>query len=132
MLGRHMMLQVECSLHSMSPENSIQSTICRQTHKSSHASQMLVSPVSASKPKFWYLHGSQFWVVLVLWISEAGQSGLPWGVLPSVLGVIIPDNPASADTLSTGGTGVGEVIFLTLAMGLSILLYSMLELMGSK
>ena len=39
-------------------------------------------------------------------------------MLPAVLGVTIPDNPASAGTLSTGGAGVSEVVFLTPAMGL--------------
>ena len=58
-------------------------------------------------------------------LSEAGQSGLPWHVLPTVLGVTIPDDPASAGTLSTGGAGAGEVAFPTQAMGLSffVLLY---------
>ena len=69
-------------------------------------------------------------MVLVLHLSGAGQSGLPQGVLPAVLGEVIPDNPASA--LSMGGTGVGEVVFPTLATGLSILPCSMLELMGSR
>ena len=72
---------------------------------------MAVSPVSANKPKFPYLHGSWFWVVQVLCLSGTGQSGLPWGVLPAVLGAIIPDDPASAGTLSTDGTGVGELLF---------------------
>ena len=116
------------------PKNMVcrQSTICRQTHRHTYASQMLVSPVSPSKPKFWYLHGSQFWVVLVPCLSEAGQSGLLWGVPPAVLGVTIPDDPASAGTLSTDGAGVREVVFPTLAMGLSISPCSMLELMGSR
>ena len=82
-----MLLQVECFLQKMVYR---QSTIHRQTHKPTHVSQMLVSPVSASKVKFQYLHGSRFWVALVLCLSEAGCSGLPWGVLPAVLGVTIP------------------------------------------
>ena len=49
-------------------------------------------------------------------LSVAGQSGIPWGVLPAVLGTIIPDDPASAGALSTSGSGVGEVVFPTLAM----------------
>ena len=93
---------------------------------------MLVSPVFASKPKFQYLHGSQFQVALVPCLSGAGQSGLPWGVLPTVLGVIILDDPTSAGALSADGAGVGEVAFPTPAMGLSISPCSMLELMGSR
>ena len=81
---------------------------------------MPAGPVSASKPNIQYVHGCWFQVVLVLHLSEAGQSGLPWGVLPAVLGGVILDDPASAGTLSTGGTGVGKVVFPTLAMGLSI------------
>ena len=34
----------------------------RQIHRPIHASQMPDGLVSASKPKFWYLHGSQFQV----------------------------------------------------------------------
>ena len=49
-----------------------QNTICRQTHRLTHASHMPVSPVSASKPKFQHLHGSWFWVVLVPFLSGAG------------------------------------------------------------
>ena len=65
-------------------------------------------------------------------LSEAGQSRLPWDVLPSALGVTIPDDPASAGTLSTGGAGVSEVVFPTPAMGLSVLSCTMLGLMGSR
>ena len=93
---------------------------------------MLVSPVSASKPKFWYLHGSQFWVVLVLHLSRSGQSGLTWGVLPAVLGMIVPDDPTSAAALSTDSTGVREVVFPTPARVLSVLPCPVLELMGSR
>ena len=32
--------------------------ICKQTLRSTHASQMLVGPVPVSNPKFWYLQGS--------------------------------------------------------------------------
>ena len=109
-----------------------QSTICRQTHRLTYASQMLASPVSTSKSKFQYLHGSWFWVVLVPSLSGAGQLGLPWGVLPTVLGGVIPDDPASAGALSTGGAGVREVVFQTPVMSLSIWPSSMLELMGSR
>ena len=62
-----------------------QSTICRQTQRPTFASRMQAGPVSASKPKFWYLHWSWFQVVLVLHLSGASQSGLPWGVLPPAL-----------------------------------------------
>ena len=109
-----------------------QSAICRQIQRPTHASQMPVSPVSASKLKFWYLHGSWFWVVLVPCLSGAGQSRLPWGVLPAALGVTVPDDPASADALLTGGAGVSKVVFLTLATGLSFSSCSMLGLMGSR
>ena len=64
-------------------------------------------------------------------LSGAGQSGLPWGVLPAMLDVTILDHPASAAALSTGGAGIGEMSFLTPTMGLSISPCSMLELMGS-
>ena len=90
---------------------------------------MLDELVSACELKFWYLHGSQFQVVLVLCLSAAGQSRLPWGVPPAALGVTISDNPASAGALSTG---VGEAVFPTPAMGLSFLSCSMLGLMGSR
>ena len=109
-----------------------QSTICRQTHRPTHASQMLVNPVSASRPKFWYFHGSWFLVVLVPHLSGVAQCGLPWGVLSTMLGVTIPDDPAFPSALSTGGAGVTGVVFSTLAMGLSILSCSRLELMGSR
>ena len=89
----------------------------RQIHRLIHASQMLDRLVSPCELKFQYLHGSQFWVVLVSHLSEADWSGLPWGVLPTVLGVTFPYDPASAGALSTGGAGVGEVVFPSLAMG---------------
>ena len=53
-------------------------------------------------------------------------------MLPAVLGVIIPEDPVSVGTLSTDGAGVGEVVFPTPVMGLSILPCSKLELMGSS
>ena len=66
-LGRHMMLQVECVLHCASTENGIQTKHNMQTdpHGPTHTSQMLVIPISVNKPKFWYLHGSWFWVIQV-------------------------------------------------------------------
>ena len=82
----------------------------RQIHSPINALQMQDRLVAASKLKFWYLHGLQFWVFHVPHLWGAGWSGLSWGVLPAVLGVTIPDGPASAGSLSTGGTGV-EVLF---------------------
>ena len=104
----------------------------RQILRPIHTSQMLERLVSACEPKFWYLHGSWFWVVLVPHLSGAGQSRLPWGVLPAAFGVTIPDDPVSAGALSTDGTGVREVVFSTPAMGLSFSSCSMLGLMGSR
>ena len=49
-----------------------------------------------------------------------------------MLGGVILDDAASAGALSTGGTGVGKVVFPIQAIGLSILPCSMLELMGTK
>ena len=91
----------------------------RQIHTLIHVSQMLDRPISASKPKFWYLHGSQFWVFCTLHLSGAGWSRLLWGVLPAALGMTVPDGPASADSLSTGGTGVDVLLFSTPAKGSS-------------
>ena len=132
-LGRHMMLQVECILHYTSPENSIQTKHNMQTETQANpcipdASQSSI----CQQTKIPVSPRELVWVVLVPHQNGAGQSGLPWGVLPAGLGVIIPDDPASAGTLSTDGTGVREVVFLTPAMGLSISPYSMLELMGSR
>ena len=93
---------------------------------------MLVSPVSATELKFQYLRGSWFLVVQVMHLSGAGQSRLPWGVLPAMLDVTIPDGSAPVGTLSTDGTGVREMLFPTPATGSSISLCSMLELMGSR
>ena len=50
----------------------------RQIHRPTNVSQMLDGLVSASKPKFQYLHRSSFWVFHVLCLSGAGWSRLPW------------------------------------------------------
>ena len=93
---------------------------------------MLGTLVSASKPKFWYLHGSWFWVVHVLHLSGAGQSGLPWDVLPAVFDVTIPDGSVSAGSLFTGGTEFELFVCSTPATGASFSFSSRLELMGNK
>ena len=49
-----------------------------------------------------------------------------------MLSVTILDDPTSAGALSTGGAGVGGVVFSTPAMGLPILPCSRLELKGSR
>ena len=67
--------------------------ICKQTHRSTHASQMLVGLVSVSNPNFRYLQGSWPLVVRMPCLTGAGWSGLLW-----VLSL-------------TDGAGVGEVIF---------------------
>ena len=92
---------------------------------------MPVGPVLANKPKFQYLQGSWFLVVWVLWLSGAGWSGLPWGVLSAEFDMTIPDGPDSAGALPTDGTGGREVSFPTPTMGSSFLPYSRLDLMGS-
>ena len=132
-LGRHMMLQISV-FYIVFPQKMVyrQNMICRQTHRPTHASQMPVRPVFTNKPKFWYFHGSWFLVVQVPCLSRAGQSGLPWGVLPAVLDVTFPDGLAPAGTSSTDGAGVREMWFPTPAMGSSHLPCPMLELMGSK
>ena len=132
-LGRHMMLQVECILHCTSPENGIQTA--------QYADRYTGQPMHPRCQSVQYLPANQnsdtsmevvSWVVLVLHLSGAGQSELPWGMLLAVLDVIIPDNSASAGALSTDGNGVGEVVFPPLAMGLSVSPCFMLELMGSR
>ena len=91
-----------------------QAKIHKQTWRSTRASQMPVGLVSVDNPKFRYLQGSWFLVVQVLHLTGAGWSGL------------------SCMLLSADGTGVGEVLFLTLSSDLFPLSYPMLELMGSK
>ena len=44
----------------------------QQIHSPTNASQMLDGLVAVSKLKFWYLHGSWFWVFHVLHLSGAG------------------------------------------------------------
>ena len=118
---RHVMLQEECILHCTSPEKGIQAEYYMQADTQANLCiLMLVGPVSASKPKFQYLHRNWFQVVLVPCLSDEGQSRLFWGVLPAALGVTNPDNPASAGTPSKGGAGVSEVVFPTPAMELSV------------
>ena len=58
-----------------------QAKICKQTCRSTHASQMLVGLVSVDNPKFWYLQGSWFLVVWVLHLTGAGWSGLSCSVV---------------------------------------------------
>ena len=83
----------------------------RQIHRPTNVSQIPGGLVSASKPKFQYLHGSQFWIVCLPQLSGAGWS--PWDVLPAVLDMIIPEGSASAGSLSTGGTGVEAFVCST-------------------
>ena len=83
--------------------------ICKQTHGSTHASLMLVGPVSVSNPKFWYLQGSWPLVVQTLHLTGAGWSGLLW-----VLSL-------------TDGAGVREVIFSTLSSDPSVSSCPMLD-----
>ena len=115
--------------HCTSPESIVHSI---QHEDQAQASQALGDLIPACKLKFWYLHGSQFQVFHVPHLSGAGWSSLPWGVLPAVLGLTIPDSPASAGSLSTGGAGVEALLFSTLATGASFSPCPMLELMGSK
>ena len=91
-----------------------QARMSKQTHRSTHGSQVLVGLVPIDNPKFRYLQGSWFLVVQVLHLTGAGQSGL------------------SCEMLSAEGTGVGEVLFLTLSSHSSALPCPMLELMGNK
>ena len=110
-----------------------QSTICRQICRPTYASQLPVSPVFASKPKFWYLHGSQLWMVLVLHLSGAGWSGLPWGVPPTVPGA---DHPRwtciSRCHYPHMALESKRWYFPTLATGSSVLPYSMVRIDGKQ
>ena len=91
-----------------------QARMSKQTHRSPHASQMLVGLVPVNNPKFQYLQGSWFLMIQVPHLTGAGQSGL------------------SCEMLSADGTGVEEGLFLTLSLDSSALPCPMLELMGNK
>ena len=84
-----------------------QARMSKQTHRSTHASQMPVGLVPVDNPKFQYFQG-------VPHLAGAGQSGL------------------SCEMLSADGAGVKEVLFLTLSSGSSALPCPMLELMDNK
>ena len=91
---------------------------------------MLVGPALSTEP---YLDTSRevgSWWFECCTLME--QSGLFSGVLPAEFEVTIPDGSVSTGASFTGGTGVGEVSFPTLATGLSILLCSGLGLIGSS
>ena len=122
-LHRHVVVLVEC-IHTVLLQKMVyrQNTTWRQIHRPIHASQMPDGLLPASKLKFQYLHRSQFWVFCTLHLSGAGWSRVPWGVLPAACGVTIPDGPASADLLSTGGAGVEVSLFSTPAMGCILLI----------
>ena len=132
-LSRHVMKYIEC-IHTVLLQKMVyrQDMTWRQIHRPTNATQKLDRLVSASKLKFWYLHRSQFWVVHVPHLSGAGWSKLPWGVLPGALDMTDPDGPASAGSLSIGGTGAKVLVFSTPATGASFSSCSMLELMGTK
>ena len=91
-----------------------QAKIHKQTCRSTCASQMPVGPVSVNNPKFWYLQGSWFLVVQTPCLTGADWSGL------------------FCMLLLADGTGVREVLFLTLYSDPSASSCPMLELMGSK
>ena len=91
-----------------------QAKICKQTCRSTYASQMPVGLASVNNPKFRYLQESWFLVVRMPHLTGAGWSGL-FGML-----------------LLADGTGVGEVVFSTLSSDPSASSCPMLELMGSK
>ena len=96
-LSRQGVEQVEC-VHTVLTQKMVykQDSICRQIHRPTNASQMPDGLVSASKPKFWYLHRTQFQVVHVLHLSGAGWSRLPWNMLPAAFDVTVPDGSAPA------------------------------------
>ena len=131
--SRHGMEQVKC-VYTILPRKIVyrHDIKCRQIHRPMHASQMLGGLGSSSNAKFWYLHGSQFWVVCVPHLSEAGWSGPPWDVLPTVSDVAIADSSTSGGSLSTGGAGAEVLVCSTPAMGASLSFCSKLELIGNK
>ena len=65
-------------------------------------------------------------------LSGAGWSRLPSGGLPAVLGVTIPDGPASAGSLSTGGDGVKVLLFSTPAISASFLILPFVGVDGKQ
>ena len=72
-LSWHGVEKVEC-VHTVLSQKMVyrQDMPWKQIHRPTNVSKMLDRLVSVSKLKFWYLHGSWFWVVCVLHLSGAG------------------------------------------------------------
>ena len=117
------MVQVECSLHCNSPEKGVQAEYNMQ--RDTQANPCIPDAGQTSTCQ-------QTKILVPPWKLVLGGSGAlsKWSrLIQTTLGCAtcctwcaIPDDPASADKLSTGGTGVRGVVFPALATGLSFLM----------
>ena len=131
--SRHGMEQVKC-VYTIFPMKMVHrhDMKWRQIHRPIHTSQMPGGLVSANNAKFWYLHGSWFWVACVPCLSGAGWSGLPWDMLPVVSDVAIPDGSASASSLSYRWHWSWGACMFNSCHGCIFLICSKLGLIGNK